>query len=36
MKYGTFENKLGGYTINKLPQYGAYEYIYKNHNVFYS
>lgn len=33
MKYGTFENKLGGYTINKLPQYGAYEYIYKNHNV---
>lgn len=29
-KYGKFADKLGGYIIDKLPDAGNYEYIYKN------
>ena len=29
-EYGKFENQLATYTIEKLPEVGSYEYIYKN------
>ncbi len=32
-KYGKFADKLGGYVIDKLPDAGNYEYIYKNDEV---
>ncbi len=32
-KYGKFSGKLGGYTIEKLPDAGNYEYIYKNDEI---
>ncbi len=32
-KYGKFSDKLGGYTIEKLPDAGNYEYIYKNDEI---
>ena len=32
-QYGKFADKLGGYTINKLPDAGNYEYIYKNDEI---
>ena len=31
--YGKFADKLGGYTIDKLPDAGNYEYIYKNDEI---
>lgn len=32
-KYGKFADKLGGYIIDKLPDAGNYEYIYKNDEI---
>ena len=32
-QYGKFSDKLGGYTIGKLPDAGNYEYIYKNDEI---
>ncbi len=32
-KYGEFSEKLGGYKIEKLPDAGNYEYIYKNDEI---
>lgn len=32
-KYGKFADKLGGYAIDKLPDAGNYEYIYKNDEI---
>lgn len=32
-KYGKFADKLGGYRIEKLPDAGNYEYIYKNDEI---
>ena len=31
--FGRFENEPGVYSINKLPESGAFEYIYKNKNI---
>ncbi len=32
-RYGKFADKLGGYIIDKLPDAGNYEYIYKNDEI---
>ena len=31
--YGYFSEELGGFTLNKFPKVGNYEYIYKNNEV---